>query len=107
MDETIVKRVMPNNGKILTVPENGEFVIKNLISDNFELIKDDKTVAEISKEGFEHLNILSDIYGVSFGLWQGFAGSFGKKEDFLDKNSIKIADENSSDEYSLLIKFHL
>ena len=102
-----VKRVMPCNGKILNTPENGEYVIKNLISDSFKIIENGKTIAEISKQGFPHFNISSDVYGINFGLWQGFSGKYGKKDDFVNKDSIKFADENSSDEYSLLITFNL
>ena len=102
-----VKRVMPQNGKSLDIPENSEFVIKNIISDSFKLTKDGRMLAKVQAENLSGFSVRSVQGGMCVGMWQGFAGTFGKKEDFITKEGARLVDENSSDEYSFLISFNI
>ena len=102
-----VKRLMPQNGKALNIEKNSQFVIKNIISDSVALLEDSKALAQISAEGLPHFAVCNSDEYISVGMWQGFAGSFGRKDDFLKKDDIKFADENSSDEYRFLLSFNI
>lgn len=99
-----VTRLAPRNGKELEL--KNEFVMKDIISDSVSVLQNGKTGLNISKEGFSNFAYYDSDDCQVAGFWEGFASTFGKIDDFVNKNGIKLLDENSSDEYSLLISFN-